>query len=631
MTKSSSTSENSVGGGHPIAGFIKIAFQANNGKYVTSNSSGNVLQATSSAIGSKENFEMVHIQDKTVALKTASNKYVSNQQDGAAPLAAVSDSIDSAEKFEVHNWDEDKVALFASNQKYIQLTSSNSSLQALGNDIAAVDTFNIVLLNDQGQPIPKPTVDPDPHTKYIHPTSSKPSLQPLENEIAAVGTVNIVPLEEKPQPIPEPPVDPNPQTGTSVQVNTNSSNVFTVCFAGTACTRDEGEVTRSESDKEIYSPKTGYIPIRIHKEITGDLRATTASVTIRGVGENDWAEPRHDSEPLVFNAPLHADPTLLYYVKSYSGGDQYSRVTQLNGWSAPALALHAANLAAASGKSQYNFIGHSRGAVEAIMAAWFLYAYGPDDVKNKPVNIFAIDPVPGTGEWYGILTQLPPNVVNYVGIYAWDMCIQTPPPADKPFMALVPRPNGLMTNKDNHVKLKNSWWWPWNKWKYIADHAQLTDPLQPGHDPQPNGYELYACRGRHSTVAGNYTSDSLYDPAKVSETVAPVPELIYKMARGYLTKWGTTFATASAAHQEVLNLRRNINTFHREFDVMGGGETRTSEITLRPYVRRLSSIYGSNPANSYYMDNVVGDPPYKMAYPVTSERTQAGWVKWKFL
>jgi hypothetical protein len=300
----------------------------------------------------------------------------------------------------------------------------------------------------------------------------------------------------------------------------------------------------------------------------------------------------------------------------------------LDGWSAPALALHAANLAAASGKGAYNFIGHSRGAVEAIMAAWFIYAYGAGDVKNIPINIFAIDPVPGTGEWYGILTQLPPNVVNYVGIYAWDMCIQ---PKDKPFMGLVPRPNGLMTGKDNHVTPKDTWWWPWNKWKYIADDAQLTDPLKTGTDRQPTGYELYACRGRHSTVAGNSTADGNYDPANVSETVAPVPELIYKMARGYLTKWGTTFPTASAAEQEVLVLRRSISTFHRDFDIMGGGETRTSSLPLRPYVRRLSSIYGTNPANSYYMDNVVGDPPYKMAYPVTSERTDAGWVKWKFL
>lgn len=408
------------------------------------------------------------------------------------------------------------------------------------------------------------------------------------------------------------------------------SSVFTVCFSGTACTRDEGEVTRPKSDKNIYTPETGYIPVRIHLEITGNLLARAPSVTIRGVGENDWAEPRDDSEPLVFDAPLNADPGLLSDVQSYSGGNQYSFLTQLNGWSAPALALHAANLAAASGMEAFNFIGHSRGGVSAIMAAWFIYVFGEDDVKSIPINIFAIDPVPGTGEWYGIFTQLPPNVVNYVGIYAWDMCIQLDS-EDPQFMGLVPRPNGLMTGKDNEVTPKDSTWWSMNDWKHIADDAQLTDPLKPGTDPQPIGYDLYSIRGRHSTVSGNYTADSKYDPVNVSETVAPVSRLIYKMARGYLTKWGTTFPTGSAVDERVLSLRKKINTDHREFDAMGGGDTRTSILPLRPYVRRLSSIHGINPANSYYMDDVVGDPPYKMVYPVTKDRKDAGWVKWKFL
>jgi len=558
---------------------ISVAFKASNGKYVTVDSSGAVLHATSVAAGSAETFQLIHQEDKVAALKASNGKYVSHTQGEASPLAAVGEAVDVTEQFNVCNWGENKAALLASNKKYVQLVTSDTTLQAQAEEITSAGTFDLVFLSEDGTPI-----------------------------------------ESAPK------AEAQPRKAKALSLNENPKDVFTVCFSGTACTRDEGEVTRPQSDKEIYCDETGYIPVRIHKEITGDLRATTPSVTIRGVGENDWAVPRDDSEPLVFDAPLNADSSLLKYVKSYSGGNQYSKATQLDGWSAPALALHAANLAAASGKEQYNFIGHSRGAVECIMAAWFIYAYGPDNVKNIPINIFAIDPVPGTGEWYGIFTQLPPNVVNYVGVYAWDMCIQ---PADKPFMALVPRPNGLMTGKDNSVTLYDSWWW--NKWKYIADNDQLTDPLKTGSDPQPQGYELYACRGRHSTVAGNSTSDGNYNAEDVSETVAPVPELIYKMARGYLTQWGTVFPTASAADERVLSLRQKINTDHREFDVMGGGETRTSSLPYRPYVRRVSSISGSNPFNSYYMDNVVGDPPYKMVYPVTSERTDAGWVKWKFL
>lgn len=401
---------------------------------------------------------------------------------------------------------------------------------------------------------------------------------------------------------------------------------YTVCFSGTACTRDEGEVTRPDSDTRIYSAKTGYIPVRIHKEISGALNATSPSVSVRGVGENDWAQPRDNSEPLRFNGPLDAPSDLLKYVKNYSGGNQKSRASQIDGWAATALALHGANLAAASGAQQYNFIGHSRGAVECIIAAWFIYAYGP---KNIPINMFVIDPVPGPGTWYGILTQLPPNVSHYVGVYAWDQCVQ---PADKPYMALVPRPNGPMTGQSPDISLGGSWWeWWQDSWKVLADNSQLADPLAPSSAAQPVGYELYACRGRHSTVAGNTTEDGLYSPDAVSDIVAPVPELIYKMARGYLTKWGTNFAVKSGVEEDTLSLRKRINTDHAAFDAMGGGATRTSALPDRPYVRRVSSISGVNPFNSYYMDDVVGDPPYKMAYPVTSERKNAGWVKWKFL
>jgi len=553
----------------------RTAFKAANGKYVTLASGTNILQATSDTMDGASIFEIVQQENVMVALLAANGKYVSNQQNGALPLAAEATTIGTQEQFALFNWgQDDSIVLQASNQDYVQLTSSGAALQALTGDLSVADTFELV-------PIP-----------------------------AAAGAALV-----------------QAQAVQAVSLASASNpTAFTVCFSGTGCTRDEGEVSRSVSDKDIYCSETGYIPIRIHKEISGDLKATMPSVSIRGVGENDWAVPRDNSEPLQFNGPLKADADLLSYVKSYSGGDQYSQVTQFDGWSAPALALHAANLAAASGKQQYNFIGHSRGAVECIMAAWFIFMYGSDQVKNIPINIFAIDPVPGKGQWYSLLTQLPPNVVNYVGIYAWDMCIQ---PLDSPFMAVVPRPNGLMMGQPNTFTPNDSW--IWTGWKYLADKAQRQDPLAAGNTPQPTGYELYACRGRHSTVAGNATADGKYVAANVSDNVAPVPELVYKMARAYLTQWGTVFPARSAVDERVLSLRRRINTNHREFDAMGGGETRTSALTLRPYVRRISSIYGINPANSYYMDNVVGDPPYKMDYPVTSERTDAAWVNWKFL
>ncbi|WP_171027315.1 twin-arginine translocation signal domain-containing protein [Photobacterium damselae] len=404
------------------------------------------------------------------------------------------------------------------------------------------------------------------------------------------------------------------------------TNTVTLSFCGTSCTRDEGEVSRSDSNKDIYLPSTGYIPVRLMKELGG------LGVSVRGVGQNDWAM-NGTSEKLHVAGPLKASPKLLSYIQSYISGDQYSLIEAARGSSMPALALHGANIAAASKAETINMIGHSRGACEAIMAAWFLYAYGDEAVRNTPVNIFAIEPVPGPGEWYGLLTQLPPNVVNYVGIYAWDMCGSK---TDHAFQAVVPRPNGRMRGENNDIELHNQSWRNWFKgqsdWSVMADDAQQKDPLAPDDTaPQPQGYELYVCRGRHSTMAGNTTADAQYDPAKDSTNVAPAPELIYKVARGYLTQWGSQFKVPCAVKEDVLELRQHIHRFHREFDMMGGGYIRTSSLPNRPYVRRVSSIYGYNPLNNYYLEDVVGMPPYKLSYPLTSERQGKGWVDWKFL
>ncbi|MGY3688374.1 Tat pathway signal protein [Vibrio coralliilyticus] len=417
---------------------------------------------------------------------------------------------------------------------------------------------------------------------------------------------------------------------------------YTVSFCGTGCTRDEGEVTRewkskiwqfwkddfyTKSDMQIYNPKTGYIPVRLHKEISGNLNNSEASASVRGVGENDWANQVDTSDVLLTkpkNGLLTPPKELLDYVASYVSGNQRTTTGQIAGWSAAALALHGACLAADSKAKTLNFIGHSRGAMEAIMAAWFIYAYGDESIKNTEINIFAIDPVPGTGEWYGILTQLPPNVKNYVGVYAWDHL-------DTGFSALVPRPNNSMTGEQKELLLGSTW-------QTLADNWQLKDPLTPGEATSLANYKLYACRGRHSTVAGNITTDGGYGFDKVEKNeqyikpqVPAVSELVYRLARGYLTQWGTVFIEASKVETSVQQLRQSIHTNHRFFDLMGGGEARTSNIPTRQKVRRVSSIHGRSPVQKYYIDDVAGDPPYELAYPVTYERKEPGWVSWDFL
>ena len=42
------------------------------------------------------------------------------------------------------------------------------------------------------------------------------------------------------------------------------------------------------------------------------------------------------------------------------------------------------------------FVGHSRGGVKCVLAAWFIYLYAPvEKYKRTPISIFVIDPVPG--------------------------------------------------------------------------------------------------------------------------------------------------------------------------------------------------------------------------------------------
>ncbi|MCP3170131.1 Tat pathway signal protein [Myxococcus qinghaiensis] len=414
-------------------------------------------------------------------------------------------------------------------------------------------------------------------------------------------------------------------------------SVYTVCFCGTACARDEGEVTRywdykyfgflakNErrliSDKDIFDKGTGYIPVRLHMEIGAGLHDTKKSITVRGVGENDWHHQTDTCDPLDSSLP-NAPGELRKYAQRYSKGNQRSMMGQATGWADAALALHAASSAAASGAEQYNFVGHSRGAVESIMAAWFLYAYGGPACRDIPINIFAIDPVPGTGEWYSIQTQLPPNVVNYVGVYAWDHL-------DEGFSAVIPRPNAGMTGQEAHAVIEGRGLG--DTWQTLANKRQLADPLLASDLPKPERYRLYATRGRHGTVAGIGTTDGKYDAAKFSDEVAAVPRLLYRMARGYLTRWGTTFHTKSGVQDSVRQLRKRIHTAHSHFDAMAGGQTRTSRYVTRQSVRRVSSIHGSLGWDKYYLEDVVGTPPYRMAYPCTIEQAGGGWVDWTFL
>lgn len=422
------------------------------------------------------------------------------------------------------------------------------------------------------------------------------------------------------------------------------SEVYTVCFAGTDCSRDEGEITKPKKSgsHRVYNPKTGYIPIRIHLEINDDTitdgyvpgssrfihEMTEDSHTVRGVAQNDFytgpqINDRLELTKLTDDNFNYQDPTDILgdHQSCFEQKNEVGLFEVVRAKSMIALALHGANLAAAAinnGKRKIVFIGHSRGGVECITAASLLYYYGSDEMKNIPVFIFAIDPVPGTGEWYSLFTQLTPNVEHYVGVYAWDC--RWPG-----FAAVVPSPK----HADTAVRKEGNW-------KYIGDDyakAGRNPLLKPGKKDdttQPPNFDLYLCRGGHGTVAGNYTNDAFYNPANVDEDVGAVSEIVYIMARAYLTEWGVHFkATDPLVEDDLLALQLKINQNAGKFDTIGTNDMLKGKSTNR----EVSSQYGRIGIKSSFPD-VVGDVPRGsgLKYPnLNKTSTKKGWVKWNWL
>ncbi|HIF9111850.1 TPA: twin-arginine translocation signal domain-containing protein [Photobacterium damselae] len=78
------------------------------------------------------------------------------------------------------------------------------------------------------------------------------------------------------------------------------TNTVTLSFCGTSCTRDEGEVSRSDSNKDIYLPSTGYIPVRLMKEL-GGLGCSGQQILATVLEVNQY----NRSDSLGVNPPLY--------------------------------------------------------------------------------------------------------------------------------------------------------------------------------------------------------------------------------------------------------------------------------------------------------------------------------------
>ena len=167
-----------------------------------------------------------------------------------------------------------------------------------------------------------------------------------------------------------------------------------------------------------------------------------------------------------------------------------TRFDQMTGWSMPALAAAGANMALTILKAEKNsnrpliFIGHSRGGVNCVLAAWFIYLYAKNEKFRKtPISIFVIDPVPGPTRKHVLpnnweqMYQLPPNVKNYCAVCAYDVkgylnggCFLNP---------AVPRPYTSNTQLEAQ---------PLHSWKSVPEAFKAdVDPLVDDSCPLTEG------------------------------------------------------------------------------------------------------------------------------------------------
>lgn len=133
--------------------------------------------------------------------------------------------------------------------------------------------------------------------------------------------------------------------------------------------------------------------------------------------------------------------------------------------------------------TQVNLVGWSRGGISCHMLANAMLA--DDELKKLPVNIFAIDPVPGVGNFDRHRVQLGENVRQYVGFFSRDE-------RSKGFSCVIPK-----------------------------THASTR-------------CHVYPMPGRHATLVGNAAADGAS-----GGKVLPEPGLIVRhLAEVCLTRWG---------------------------------------------------------------------------------------------
>ncbi|MGX1183230.1 hypothetical protein AB7M29_000909 [Pseudomonas sp. F-14 TE3623] len=150
--------------------------------------------------------------------------------------------------------------------------------------------------------------------------------------------------------------------------------------------------------------------------------------------------------------------------------------------------------------TQVNLVGWSRGGISCHMLANAMFK--DSELKNIPVNIFAIDPVPGIGNFQDDKVKLGANVKEYVGFYARDE-------RSKGFSCVIPQ---TATGTKTHI---------------------------------------YPMAGRHATLVGNASADGVNGPKILAEP----GRIVRHFAEVCLQRWGVQLdKSLNLTHADLENL-----------------------------------------------------------------------------
>jgi hypothetical protein len=428
----------------------------------------------------------------------------------------------------------------------------------------------------------------------------------------------------------------------------NPMATFTLYFCGTECWPDEGIVDRAASggsNPSIYGPEAGYIPAKLYhvQDETRDqrkaimpgpgapwaaertqlwvpstLNTQSAIGTDAYYGESMWDLAGHAAAKVVGIPSMGRG-------KQRTGDQQLDKLadrvrneigTEVNPpdrdkppshdcyhFSADQLeGLLAARQSGAGCREKVttiNAIGHSRGGTAAIMVTHELKYMFP----GVGVNVFAIDPVPGTGSLSKEMVTLASNVKNYVGVYAID--------------EISAGFNGIV---------------PWS----IHNETPI-DPLRRTKDllryvTLPNYHLIYA-PGRHGTVAGNRTSNGKADARKKDDDMAAVGTLVSRLAIACLRAWGTQVPRPQAQCRDLAWHKQKMTDAAPKYRKMRSftyipGDAHSPQHWRE---RGVTSSEGNNPNNWEYLEDAIGEAPL-VARNTRSpfyNRPDPGLVRWQ--